>query len=102
MRPRLRHTGTCRIYREPGPRQQADSGRRTSRDVAGFLMGNFAQRGTLACAPRFAAVLARALYDNTRVGDASHPPLPQRWTVTTDVAGRRGGFSGNFVRRGTL
>ncbi len=39
------------------------------------------KRGTLACAPRSAAVLARALAVTGRAGDASHPPHPQRRTV---------------------
>src|SRR5205085_1993194 len=47
--------------------------------VVGFPAGAVG-RGTLACAPRFAAVLARALAGTARVGEASLPPRPQRWT----------------------
>jgi hypothetical protein len=35
------------------------------------------------CAPRSAAVLARARTVAVRVGDASHPPLPQRRTLSS-------------------
>jgi len=49
--------------------------------VVGFVPVVAVRSGTLACAPRSAAVLARAPAVTVRVGDASHPPHPQRWTV---------------------
>src|SRR5207244_1649030 len=70
--------------------------------VVRFFSGSLARRGTLACAPRFAAVLARALAGTARVGDASHPPLPQTWTRGDSRRARRGFFSGSLARRGTL